>query len=433
MTGVPGNHENPIHHFFQFAGHIVAKSEAIQLACIFRGFVVCWRKPIFFMETAETEHPKKNWLDVWHVNPSVNRDYDFIDGLRGVAILMVLVCHHLYFNPKSGSAIQFIGSLATACGNGVVIFFALSGFLISWPFWKRKFSGSEQVVPTGYGWRRFWKIYPPLALSVVVFTPIYILLNQDWSYCAIAAKWLAGLPFLLPVSGKLNPVMWTLVIEVQFYAVLPLLFFSLKKVPPRVCLWVIPLIFLIIPDGYRFITGLSATFHPDINSHFPSALDVFCLGILVAGLENAGVMKKNWARVGIVGLVLWPLALLATAWLQTHPGGKNFAITEAVGWMEKIASGCLLCYVANPQHLVARLLCAPWLRWCGIVSYEWYLFHQPITLWVRNFFGAAGGNLSKYVMIVGGSFLISLILTALIYRFFSLPILKYGRSSASKK
>jgi peptidoglycan/LPS O-acetylase OafA/YrhL len=78
-------------------------------------------------------------------------------------------------------------------------------------------------------------------------------------------------------------------------------------------------------------------------------------------------------------------------------------------------------------------LCAPWLRWCGIVSYEWYLFHQPITLWARTFFGPADGTLSKYVAIVSGSFLTSLILTALIYRFFSLPILKFGRKSALKK
>src|SRR5664280_1988300 len=149
------------------------------------------------------------------------------------------------------------------------------------------------------------------------FTPVYVLIGQDWSYCAIAAKWLAGLPFLLPVSGKLNPVMWTLVVEVQFYAVLPLLFISLKKVSPKVCLWVVPLMFLLIPAGFRGLTGWSATFNPDINPHFPAALDAFCLGILVAGLENSGVMKKSWARLGIVGLVLWPLALLATAWIQT--------------------------------------------------------------------------------------------------------------------
>jgi peptidoglycan/LPS O-acetylase OafA/YrhL len=129
------------------------------------------------------------WLDAWHVNPSVNRDYDFIDGLRGIAILMVLCCHLVYINPKSGPITQFLGALSGAASGGVILFFAISGFLISWPFWKRKFAGGKQVVPPGYAKRRFWKIYPPLVLSVVILTPVYIFLNQDWSYVPIAAKW----------------------------------------------------------------------------------------------------------------------------------------------------------------------------------------------------------------------------------------------------
>lgn len=383
------------------------------------------------------EKPRKSpthgyWLDVWHVNPSVNRDYDFIDGLRGIAILMVLVCHHLYVNPRSGPAVQFIGGVFSACGHGVALFFALSGFLISWPFWKRKFSGAAQVVPTGYGWRRFWKIYPPLALSVLVLTPAYVFLHQDWSYVPVAAQWLAGIPFFLPVSGQFNPVMWTLVIEVQFYVLLPLLFLCLRRVPARVCLWTLSLLFLLVPFLFRFLTGHSATFYPEINSWFPSALDSFGLGILVAGLENLKVLKKSWSRLGWVGLALWPLTLLAIAWLQTHPEHGGFAATEAVGWMGKIASGCLLCYVANPQCSVARLLCAPWLRWCGIVSYEWYLLHQPVIVWARNLLGPAGGNPGKYAVIVGGSLLVSTAITALVYRWFSLPILKFGRASAKK-
>jgi peptidoglycan/LPS O-acetylase OafA/YrhL len=368
------------------------------------------------------------WLDAWHVNPSVNRDYDFIDGLRGVAILMVLCCHLVYINPKSGPLTHFFGALFEAGGGGVVLFFAISGFLISWPFWKRKFAGGGQVTPPGYTQRRFWKIYPPLALSIIILTPVYVLLNHDGSYVPIAAQWLAGIPFVWPVSGKLNPVMWTLVLEVQFYMVLPLIFILLKKVPARACLWVVTLIFLAVPVAFRAATGLSATFYPDINPHFPSTLDVFCLGILMAGLDTHGMLKKNWARLGLAGIFLWPLTLLLMAWTRTHPELQGSTLDQSLPWLEKIASGCLLCYAANPQHAVARLLCAPWLRWCGIISYEWYLFHQPIVVWARQVIGPAGGNVALYALIVGGSLLTSVILSALIYRCFSLPILKFGRA-----
>jgi peptidoglycan/LPS O-acetylase OafA/YrhL len=380
------------------------------------------------MSSAAPSSPAKHWLDAWHVNPSANRDYDFIDGLRGVAILMVVICHHFYVNPKSGPATLFVGALLESGGQGVQLFFALSGFLISWPFWKRKFASSAVVVPPGYSRRRFWKIYPPLALSLVIFTPFYILFKNDWSYLPLAARWLAGIPFLLPVNGKLNPVMWTLVIEVQFYALLPLLFLALRRVSPRTCLWVVTLLFLLVPISVQVMAGWHPTFYPKINSYFPSGLDSFCLGVLLAGLENMGVVKKGWAKLGMLGLGLWPLASLGMAWVITHPASRNLFTYQSLVWVERIASGCLLCYIANPQLPVARLLCNPVLRWCGIISYEWYLIHQPVTLWTRNILGPANGDFLKYAIIVGGSFVFSLTVAALVCRYYSLPILKFGRT-----
>ena len=100
--------------------------------------------------------------------------------------------------------------------------------------------------------------------------------------------------------------------------------------------------------------------------------------------------------------------------------------------MVKIAVGLLLFFVANPQEMCARLLCMPWLRWFGIISYEWYLFHQPIVIWTREILGKAQGSVLKYMLIVGGPLLASLIFSALVYRCFSLPLLKYGRSKTGK-
>jgi peptidoglycan/LPS O-acetylase OafA/YrhL len=315
----------------------------------------------------------------------------------------------------------------------VVLFFCLSGFLISWPFWKRKFAQAGEVVPTGYASRRFWKIYPPMALSILLLTPIYILISHDGSFLEMAAKWLTGFSFLLPVSGKLNPVLWTLVIEVQFYAVLPLVFLAFNKLPAKACLWVIPIVFLMIPVCFRYWTGLSPAHSPEINTHFPSGLDAFFLGILLAGLENAGLVKRSWANLGFMGLVLWATALVLNGWGQVHSQSLNPANAAVLDWTEKIGSSCLLCYIANPRHPFALALCAPWLRWCGIISYEWYLFHQPAVLWARQAFGAANGAWPKYLSIIVGSAAISLILSASVYRFFSLPILRYGRSSIIKK
>lgn len=372
---------------------------------------------------------RSNWIESWHVNPAANKDYDFIDGLRGIAILLVLACHLVYVNPLSSSfLVHFVGGVFSSGAYGVTIFFALSGFLIAWPFWKRKARGDAKIVPPGYGWRRFWKIYPPLAASILIFTPIYIYRLGDWSFIGAAFQWLLGLPLLLPVSGKLNPVMWSLAVEVQFYIVLPLLFVCLKRVSMRMCLWIIPSIFLLVPILVRWLVygGCGMTLHPWLNVHFPSMLDSFALGILMAGLECSEKMKKSWARLGDVGLVLLVISLLSHSWLSLRP--LSFLPSETVDWMTKIASGLLLFYCADPQYPRLRWLCQPWLRWFGILSYELYLVHQPIALWARASFGSAGGDIGKYVLLVGGSAAVSIVIAALAYKKFSLPILKSGRS-----
>src|SRR5256885_17191104 len=111
-----------------------------------------WRRPIKIapVKPTETNLAGKHWLNAWHVNPVANREYDFIDGLRGIAILMVIAGHLIYFNPKSGAFIHYASAVFGVGGVGVTLFFALSGFLISWPFWKLKARGAKQVFPAGF-------------------------------------------------------------------------------------------------------------------------------------------------------------------------------------------------------------------------------------------------------------------------------------------
>ncbi len=286
--------------------------------------------PLTTTATAEKKSNGKPWLDAWHVSPSVNRDYDFIDGLRGVVILMVVIGHTFLLQPEfPRRVIQFVGACIGTGGYGVTLFYALSGFLISWPFWKRKVNNAANIVPQGYAQRRFWKIYPPLALSILVLAPLYIFETSDWSYLTLAAKWLVGWAFILPVSGKMNPVMWTLV-RVQFYITLPCLFVFFKRVKPKTTHAVITALFIIVTFQIRAVTKQVATFLPNIDTHYPSALDAFCFGILIAGLENLGVIKKSWVRWGVAGTVLWPLVLLVAAWVSIHYPGQSFASTEVL-------------------------------------------------------------------------------------------------------
>jgi peptidoglycan/LPS O-acetylase OafA/YrhL len=125
-------------------------------------------------------------LLAWHLKPADAQNYDFLDGLRGLAILLVIACHFLYVNPNSNIYVQFIGGIFAAGGCGVALFVCLSGYLVSLPCWKRKLAGKTPVVPTGYSQRRVFKIYPTLVVSILLFTLIYI--GHDPSYLVAAAE-----------------------------------------------------------------------------------------------------------------------------------------------------------------------------------------------------------------------------------------------------
>ena len=357
--------------------------------------------------------PARHWLEPWHVDPSANRNYDFIDGLRGLAILMVLVCHSVYAKEQQPQVVRFLLNFSGTLGLGVGLFFTLSGFLISWPFWKRKVNGAASLIPPGYGWRRFWKIYPPLALSVVLLTPFYILWRGDGTTFTHAAfRWLTGLAFLAPVSGKFNPVMWSLVVEIHFYLILPLLFLLTKPLPAKTCLWVISLFIFAVPVSIQAATGLGPAFAPEISDPFCTGLSSFCFGVAVAGIDNLKLWNKGWGWLGDVGWFVTLLGLAGLAWVRLEPQAHARILPYLFAWIFTLGTGCLLCYAAAPQNRRVRWLCMPWLRWCGIISYEWYLFHQPMIQWMKSFSGPAGGNVFKYLVILGTPVVVSLVFSA---------------------
>ncbi len=380
-------------------------------------------------ETLNKNIPPAIWLDSWHVDPSGNRVYDFIDGLRGVAILMVMVCHFCSFEEQNNYASKFLHGFLGSLAMGVNLFFTLSGFLISWPFWKRKINNTNPLVPPGYGWRRFWKIYPPLALSVLIFIPFFILWQGDSRLFLIAAlQWLTGVGFFIPVNDKFNPPMWSLVVEVHFYVILPLLFLITKRLSPRICLVFIALFLFFVPAMVKSVTGLAPTFSPKISDPYFTGLSFFCFGVSLAGIDNMKLWNKSWGKIADAGWVILFCGMLGMAWVRASPKA-NVGIAHLFNWVSNFGAACLLCYATELKNPRVVWLCAPWLRWFGLISFELYLFHLPMLSFSLALFVPGGGSLLMRIVALGLALIATLLLAAGIYRKFSLPILKYGRSS----
>ena len=201
------------------------------------------------------------------------------------------------------------------------IFFVLSGYLISYPFFRQKKTGSTSWYVKNYARRRIGKILPPYYLSIILFTTWYLMAFSDTHYLAVAGLWASGLANFIQPALPFNASYWSLIVEAHFYILLPILFwlyrgaglrttclniflwpFWWSRWPPRQWSWPNPV------DYDRLIFLLV---------RFPSQLDFFGWGILFSGLyASLSATRQNFQALGLLGyagvlLLLISLGLLA--------------------------------------------------------------------------------------------------------------------------
>lgn len=136
-----------------------------------------------------------------------------------------------------------------------------------------------------------------------------------------------------------------------------------KKLPPagkNIVLGVIPVLFFLIPNLFRWFvyTGHGPSFHPLIDSHFPSGLDAFALGILLAGMESRKWIPKSFQVLGNLGFPLLLLTMIATAAGSLYAQGSIFS--ELIRYMAMLSSLLLVSVLA--ACIVYRYISLPILR-----------------------------------------------------------------------
>jgi peptidoglycan/LPS O-acetylase OafA/YrhL len=141
-----------------------------------------------------------------------------IESLRAVAALAVLTSHGLLagggYSDRLSRTLAFGGSL------GVFLFFALTGYLLFLPF-ARRFSGDGRPIDLGrYALNRAVRVLPLYYVVLVVF----LLVNEQggtatqwWRFATFSQS------FFSDTVSTVDGPMWSLVVEIEFYALLPLL------------------------------------------------------------------------------------------------------------------------------------------------------------------------------------------------------------------
>jgi peptidoglycan/LPS O-acetylase OafA/YrhL len=161
-----------------------------------------------------------------------------IDGLRFIAILSVVLFHVAIQVTDQPNGAAYARELLPFVHNGyrgVQLFFVISGFILGLPFARHRLTGAPMMELRDYFLRRVTRLEPPYFAVMLIRTALIIgLLHRPAR--AVLAHLLASLGYVhslvYSTYNPLNPPVWSLEVEIQFYCLAPLfawLMFSIRK------------------------------------------------------------------------------------------------------------------------------------------------------------------------------------------------------------
>lgn len=303
--------------------------------------------------------------------PLDKRYWPALDGVRAMAIGLVLLCHSV---PG-----------ARGGGIGVNIFFTLSGFLIT-SVLLDEFEEEGRVNYLNFYARRALRLFPALlavALLVALLPNVYRppLDDSQSRLETIPAALLYTANYYRATGHPLGYLShtWSLSVEEQFYLVWPVLLvaLSIRGRLRRFLPWLI--------GGLIATRAIMAALHvPGLSDWLSAQADQFAIGAFLAVCLRAGELR--WLRARVVGWVgLMVLALLALLGSATHQGvhgsfGMYGGVTAA-----GVASAALIGNLALAQGgLLNWFFTRRSIVVVGMVSYGLYLYHFPIFEWVQH-------------------------------------------------
>jgi peptidoglycan/LPS O-acetylase OafA/YrhL len=301
-----------------------------------------------------------------------------LDGLRGVAILLVVACHLL--GKTVGPPDQYL-SLGRA---GVTLFFTLSGFLIT-SVLVEDVSARGRVSLAGFYRNRAVRLFPALAVLIASLALLQRasgqqqLLNDTWAVLLYVGNW------AIAAGGSLGllDITWSLAIEEQFYLVWPLVLvvaLRWQRGPVNVVISGI-----IASTAIRFVLAPHELTRVAHGSDTQAGSLLFgCLLALAAHRGLRAWRCPSWVpAVGAFSLVGWGLfgGLWSAAVLVPTIVGPFGALL--IWWAVSTSGGPLEW---------------SWLRYLGRRSYALYLWHEVALAF---FLGIAGGSLAAGILAVG--------------------------------
>ncbi len=321
-----------------------------------------------------------------------------LDGVRGLAILVVMCCHFVWIvtlehNAPPPDKISKLGVEVLKTGRyGVDLFFVLSGFLITGILYDAKHD--KHYFRNFYARRtlRIFPLYYAVLLALFVVAPMFVSFNTPgeqriiehqgwlWTYLGNVKSAFMG-PDFFQEDRLWMGHFWSLAIEEQFYLVWPMVILLLsRRAAMGTCLAMMvgaPLLRVALQSSLPFPQGLYAAIYFTFCK-----LDTLALGafLALAARSPGGILGyarlAPWLAIGL-GFALAPMLFLK-ANKETFLG----AVVES-GKLSVICffSGSLLVLAVNstPRSPIGWFFTTPFMRFFGKYSYGIYIFHELLA------------------------------------------------------
>jgi peptidoglycan/LPS O-acetylase OafA/YrhL len=343
-----------------------------------------------------------------------------IESLRALAAVGVLVGHAWgWSHGWQGVYDTYLGRVFLSGGFGVFLFFALSGYLLYLPFARGSFGASGAVQVGRYAANRALRILP---LYYVVITT-YLVVNgdgfrDDWWRFALFLE-----SFSAHTVATVDPPVWSLVVEVQYYLLLPLFAWVVTRASRRSVPRAAGLVAVLgVAALVLRLTTVTWADHPSAVWRYslPATCVFFFPGFLLAllrvHLDNA---RQSWARIPVVGSATGWLGAGAVVWLLV-------AYRYNLDALLLVSSALLLgaCVLPLRADLGLRLLDLRVIAGLGAASYSLYLWHGPIVEALSRASWVPHG----FVPLVTVSLLLCSAVAVVSYRVVETPFLRLRRT-----
>lgn len=350
---------------------------------------------------------------------------NFIDAIRGYAILGVLLVHSFQtgelINSDLGSMILINGA------RGVQLFFMASAMTLFYSYHKRRKEEVFQIKK--FFARRFFRIAPMFYLAIIYY--LFQKFHQGINLFNIThiADIISAFTFTLAMHpywvNAIVPGGWSIGVEVLFYLTLPMLFVNIRNIQQAFNLFLIAIIARIILQSffqaYPLIDNLDY-WNSFLIYYLPNQFPVFAIGIFLYFLifEKNKIVAKNFFTISLLLLIL----------LFQFTTKNDIFIPENIYFSLFLAG--FIWYLSEFRN---RFLVNSLINFIGKISFSIYVVHFAILYWlnylkVLDLFNNTYLNYLCKFLIVS---IISIVIATFFYNLIEAPFQKLGARVITKK